>query len=185
MNPRVYEALACGAAVISERRPEVPAMFPEMPLFSSEEELLALTKQYLDDEGLREDLLGQCRQRLQGHSYADRLRNALAVCLNGEEHRLMPIASRQECKTVTQPLAAYPLQASDTIKKVALSDMTAVPSAVGAGVKQFQHSPRRNLLYHIWPITDSLWRWNVEQLLKRIELFNGKRVLSVFLDERT
>lgn len=185
MNPRVYEALACGAVVISERRPELSVMFPEMPLFSSDEELLALTKQYLDDQGMREDLLGRCQQRLQGHSYADRLRHALAVCLKGEEHPLMPLASRQECSTATQSLTAYPLQTPRAIEKESLSNVTALPAAAGSEFKQFQGSPRRNLLYHIWPVRNSLWRWNVEQLLKRIELFNGKRVISVFVDERT
>jgi len=30
MNPRVYEALACGAVVVSEARDEVSEMFPEL-----------------------------------------------------------------------------------------------------------------------------------------------------------
>ncbi len=31
MNPRVYEALACGAAVVSEARAELNGVFPEIP----------------------------------------------------------------------------------------------------------------------------------------------------------
>lgn len=43
-----------------------------------------------------------------------------------------------------------------------------------------------NLLYHIWPVaSNDLWRWNVEQLLKRIELFNGRRTVAIVTDEET
>ena len=43
-----------------------------------------------------------------------------------------------------------------------------------------------NLLYHIWPVaSNDLWRWNVEQLLKRIDLFNGKRTIAIATDEET
>jgi hypothetical protein len=43
-----------------------------------------------------------------------------------------------------------------------------------------------NLTYHIWPTKQSdAWRWNVEQLLKRIHIFNGRRVIAVALDDLT
>ena len=43
-----------------------------------------------------------------------------------------------------------------------------------------------NLLYHVWPVaSNDLWRWNVEQLLKRIDLFNGRRVVAIASDEET
>jgi SAM-dependent methyltransferase len=43
-----------------------------------------------------------------------------------------------------------------------------------------------HLLYHIWPVaSNDLWRWNVEQLLKRIDLFNGRRVVAIVTDEET
>lgn len=35
----------------------------------------------------------------------------------------------------------------------------------------------RNLIYHVTPLPG--WRWNVEQLLKRIAMFNGKRIVAV------
>jgi hypothetical protein len=44
---------------------------------------------------------------------------------------------------------------------------------------------RRNLIYHVWPRCGSNWRWNIEQLLGRIELFNGKRIVGIVEDERT
>lgn len=43
-----------------------------------------------------------------------------------------------------------------------------------------------NLIYHIWPVaSNDLWRWNVERLLKRIEVFNGKRVVAIAVDDET
>jgi hypothetical protein len=44
--------------------------------------------------------------------------------------------------------------------------------------------PRRNLIYHVWPVRNSLWRWNLEQLLRRIDLFNGRRVIGIVQDPR-
>lgn len=43
----------------------------------------------------------------------------------------------------------------------------------------------RHLLYHIYPIKGSVWRWNVEQLLSRIDLFNGVRAIAVAVDRNT
>lgn len=35
----------------------------------------------------------------------------------------------------------------------------------------------RHLIYHIWP--KGVWRWNVERLLKRIDLFDGVRTVGI------
>ena len=44
----------------------------------------------------------------------------------------------------------------------------------------------RNLLYHIYPVAaNGVWQWNVAQLLRRIGLFNGKRIVAIAVDERT
>jgi len=43
----------------------------------------------------------------------------------------------------------------------------------------------RNLLYHVYPIRSSIWQWNVGQLLRRINLFNGRRVVKIATDHRT
>lgn len=42
----------------------------------------------------------------------------------------------------------------------------------------------RHLLYHLWP-WGARWRWNVEQLRRRISLFNGRRLVSVAIDQAT
>ena len=46
--------------------------------------------------------------------------------------------------------------------------------------KRFETEPQRNLIYHIWPTkqTDA-WQWNVEQLKRRIQLFDGVRSIAV------
>ena len=44
----------------------------------------------------------------------------------------------------------------------------------------------RHLLYHVWPVANNdLWAWNIEQLLKRIDLFNGRRVMAIVTDEES
>lgn len=38
----------------------------------------------------------------------------------------------------------------------------------------------RNLIYHVCPLTSNdLWRRNIEQLLARISVFNGRRVIAI------
>jgi len=44
---------------------------------------------------------------------------------------------------------------------------------------------RRNLLYHVYPVRGEAWRWNVEQLLERIDLFNGRRIVAIVTDAAT
>jgi hypothetical protein len=48
----------------------------------------------------------------------------------------------------------------------------------------FAGMPLRNLLYHVWPVRGSLWTWNVEQLKRRIDLFNGRRIVGIVSDEK-
>jgi hypothetical protein len=40
---------------------------------------------------------------------------------------------------------------------------------------------RLNLVYHVTPIMhpDNVWQWNVDELLKRIHVFNGRRIITV------
>ncbi len=42
--------------------------------------------------------------------------------------------------------------------------------------------PRRNLIYHIWPVKDSAWQWNLDNLLQRIDIFNGRRLIGIVHD---
>lgn len=44
----------------------------------------------------------------------------------------------------------------------------------------------RNLMYHIYPISGKgVWEWNVDQILKRMDLFNGRRIVSIAIDNST
>src|SRR6185369_13953926 len=92
LNPRVYEALACGAAVVSEHRPEAEALFPEMPLFRDGDQLKAVIKDLLKSPDKLTLLLTSCRENLSGNSYADRLRKIVEVVfketLKREDHDL-------------------------------------------------------------------------------------------------
>ncbi len=73
MNPRVYEALACGAVVVSEERPEVPAVFPELPLFSDTAQMLTTVGDLVANEDEYRKVKRACRARLQAHDYRERL----------------------------------------------------------------------------------------------------------------
>lgn len=40
----------------------------------------------------------------------------------------------------------------------------------------------RHLTYHLYP-AGPMWRWNVEQLLQRLSLFNGRRLVAIVTDQ--
>lgn len=41
----------------------------------------------------------------------------------------------------------------------------------------------RHLAYHIYPVAgNNAWQWNVDQLCRRIDLFNGKRIVAIVTD---
>ena len=45
---------------------------------------------------------------------------------------------------------------------------------------------RRNLLYHVYPVQgNGVWQWNVDELCRRLDLFNGRVVVAVALDPAT
>jgi hypothetical protein len=43
---------------------------------------------------------------------------------------------------------------------------------------------RKNLIYHVYPMkqTQWLWQWNLDQIIQRIDLFNGRRVVAIVHD---
>ena len=79
LNPRVYEALACGALVVSEWRPEVDQIVPELPTFRTAEECVAVVGNLLADPERAEAIRAQCAARLKSHTYAARLQTVLAT----------------------------------------------------------------------------------------------------------
>lgn len=64
--------------------------------------------------------------------------------------------------------------------------------AAGASIRQcpgmphrepFARTPTRHLMMYIYPIAQhEVWRWNVDQIRRRLHLFNGKRIVSVMTD---
>ena len=73
MNPRVYEALACGAVVVSEAPSELSEVFPELPLFSDTQQLLDTIGALKSDDEAYRTVKRACQDRLQKHSYKERL----------------------------------------------------------------------------------------------------------------
>jgi spore maturation protein CgeB len=79
MNPRVYEALACGAVVVSETRGELSKVFPELPLFSNTQQLLEIIRGLETNDEAYQQVKTACQQRLQTHNYTDRLSRVLEI----------------------------------------------------------------------------------------------------------
>ena len=168
MNPRVYEALACGAAVVSERRGEIGAVFPELPQFDTPQELVAGVQRLLADHEALKLLRTQCLARLGQHRYRDRLERALEVA---------------STPAVETPIAAPPIPVP---ARPAPVRPVAAPARRSAALEPmpFDAPARRNLLYHVWPVRGSTWRWNLDEMLRRVDLFNGRRIIGIVSDPR-
>lgn len=58
-----------------------------------------------------------------------------------------------------------------------------VDEAIRRALPRFLPVTTRDLIYHIYPMTgNGAWQWNVRQLLRRIGLFNGKRIVTIATD---
>lgn len=79
MNPRIYEATACGALVVSEWRPEIAAVVPDLPTFRSIPECVDLIQALLADPARAESIRAKVASALASHTYADRLATVLKV----------------------------------------------------------------------------------------------------------
>ena len=80
LNPRVYEAFACGALVASEWRPEADTLLPEMPTFRSVTECVDLVADLLAHPDRAEAIRVACAERIRPHTYRARLQTVLEVC---------------------------------------------------------------------------------------------------------
>ncbi len=191
MNPRIYEALACGALVVSERRAEIGQVFPELPQFDTPEEAVLLVQRLLADEAEQQRLLAACRARLTGHTYADRLALALALtcgaAVDADADADAPCAGPGAAPPAEPlPLSVpAPTTWRPTLSLVPTQMVQAASARAPLALRPFDRMPRRHLMYHLWPVRGGTWRWNVEQLLQRVELFNGRRLLGIVSDART
>lgn len=177
LNPRIVEALACGALVISEPRSELLQHFPELPVFDGDAALVDTVQRLLSDRREHERVLAACRSRLDQHRYQDRLQEALRLTLG---HAPPPATTSQAPSTPQpsmQPLARH-------TRPTPLPDLSS-RTRIALNLQPLVAAPKRHLLYHLWPVRGGTWRWNVAQLLQRIDLFNGRRIVAVVSDERT
>jgi hypothetical protein len=79
MNPRICEALACGALVISEPREDLARLVPELPTFRSEAEAATLIESFLGNPSERLRIQRACNARLADATYAERLRSVMDI----------------------------------------------------------------------------------------------------------
>lgn len=73
MNPRICEALACGALVVSEPRAGVATLVPELPTFKAEADAATQIERFLAHPPLRAQVQATCAARLAHASYVHRL----------------------------------------------------------------------------------------------------------------
>ncbi len=177
MNPRIYEALACGAMVVSERRAEVGAVFPELPQFDTADELVSIVEPLLADADRLAELRRRCAARLAGHAYRDRLAQVLAVALAPVDR--FPGGSMTSAH-------AFPTIARPALRAVVRpAPPRAAPVVQREAVPPLPPASRRNLLFHVWPVRGGTWRWNVDEIRRRIDLFNGRRIVGIVCDARS
>jgi hypothetical protein len=79
MNPRIFEALACGALVISEPREDLLRLVPELPIFRNEAEAAALIENFIANPSEQLRVQRACAARLADATYAERLRNVMDI----------------------------------------------------------------------------------------------------------
>jgi hypothetical protein len=98
MNPRIYEALACGALVVSEWREEIGQGVPTLPTFRNLDEAVALVGHLLLDPIACEQRQNECFAALSGDTYSDPLRKALEIV-----SRTSPSQRSRDERTFVQP----------------------------------------------------------------------------------
>jgi hypothetical protein len=78
MGPRIVEATACGALVVSDYRPEIEAVYGDaIPIFSNAGELEKIIRHYLEHETERKQKAAMAQEKTKGMSYDNRLENII------------------------------------------------------------------------------------------------------------
>jgi predicted O-methyltransferase YrrM len=109
MNPRIYEALACGALVVSEPRPEISKQFPDLPTFSSPNSLVEKVTELVAAPRLRSRLLELSRARLSGHDYAARLKHVIEIATqNGRGNSMKKMLLKESTKGSSEAINLLP-----------------------------------------------------------------------------
>ena len=142
MNPRIHEALACGALVISEPRAEIAQRLPGLPTFDSAEALQAHVTHFLADAQARQALQADCAALLRDQHYAQRLRHVIDQLLPGARLPAPPPARPslmlppQSAGASPRPWAVLPFDAD-------WDDLGGVASVQPDGQWQIQPGPAR------------------------------------------
>jgi glycosyltransferase involved in cell wall biosynthesis len=102
LNPRIYEALGCGALVISEYRPELETVCPEIPSFRSLDEMQSLVDRFLRDPDLYAHTRKQCIRRLATHTYAERLASVLLKVFGAGSDSVSDLPGREDPVTARE-----------------------------------------------------------------------------------
>ena len=90
MNPRICEALACGALVLSEPRAELLTEVPELPTFRTGVEAAALIEHFLADPVDRARVQQACALRLRSATYSQRLKTAMEIAFDATASSTSP-----------------------------------------------------------------------------------------------
>ena len=83
MNPRIYEALACGALVVSEWRKEINHRVPMLPTFRSAAECVDVINALIAEPVSAEFVRARCADILKRDTYADRLATVVRLATEG------------------------------------------------------------------------------------------------------
>ena len=94
MNPRICEALACGALVLSEPREDLLREVPELPTFRSDAEAAALIERFLADPHEQAHVQQACAARLRDATYCQRLKTVMELALDARPQAIVqpPVA---------------------------------------------------------------------------------------------
>jgi hypothetical protein len=90
LNPRICEALASGALVLSEPREALAQQVPELPTFRDAAEAGDLIEHFLSDQADRLRVWRAAADRLADATYANRLKTVLHIALNHSVEPVMP-----------------------------------------------------------------------------------------------
>jgi glycosyltransferase involved in cell wall biosynthesis len=138
LNPRIYEALGCGALVISQDRPERAEICPHLPIFQDSDELVSLVEQLLRDPIRFHHLRKLCIRQFAHMTYAARLNTVLATIFAEEttlNPRIAPEVPRQHVEVpptfsilmaVHNALAVTQLSTLKTLRNIRNQDATLV-----------------------------------------------------------
>lgn len=122
LNPRIYEALGCGALVISEHRPELDALCPELPAFRTIDEMELLISRYLQDEKLFAQTRKACIRRLARHTYAARLETVLSRCLTPAE-TVQDFTKKSSSEVIFMPAPSVPPAVMQPSNRASVPDL--------------------------------------------------------------